>query len=212
MALEEAPRVLQTWVWEVSVPQVTMVNPSRFLMNYDNYVLLELTKSEIRSLPKIDTSISSLDLGGMMPRSAGMLSSTFDDLEGFLFGNTVNPAALHFNMSPLDQPIGSPTSPFGHSYSGVDSTYYSVDDGDDDSEWMYMLGPGMMAEPAGQSSPSAFSTTSGGAISEVVLSEPIWQTHHSGMPFPDFRTPNFNDTPPPGTIPCNPSVYSRVEI
>lgn len=133
-----------------------------------------------------------------MPRSAGFPSSTFDDLEGFLFGNTVNPAALHFNMSPLQQPIGSPTSPFGP-YSGVDSTYYSVDDADDEYEWMSMLGGNMMAEPVDQSSPSAFSTTSGGAISEVVqLNESMWQAQMNA-PFSGFRTPNFNDTPPPGT-------------
>lgn len=168
------------------------------------------------NLPKIDTSISSLDLGGMMPRSAGIMSaSAFDDLEGFLFGNTVNPAALHFNMSPLQQPIGSPTSPFGHSsYSGVDSTYYSVDDADDDFEWMNMLGQGMMGEPIDQSSPSAFSTGSGGAISEVMLNEPMWQTnmnaHNTGMPFSDFRTPNFNDTPPPDPLSVEPSAMHRL--
>ena len=142
-----------------------------------------------------------------MPRSAGVLSSGYEDLEGFLFGNTVNPAALHFNMSPLQQPIGSPTSPFAHSYSGVDSTYYSVDDIDDDFDWMNMMGPNLLADPVDQSSPSAFSTASGGAVSEVVLSEPMWQTnqmgsHNNGI-FTEFRTPNFNDTPPPGTVPYN---------
>jgi hypothetical protein len=144
-----------------------------------------------------------------MPRSAGIMSSAIDDIEGLLFGNTVNPAALHFNMSPLQQPIGSPTSPFGHSsYSGVDSTYYSeyVDEADDDYEWMNMLGQSMLGEPIDQSSPSAFSTGSGG-ISEVVLNESMWQAnmnaHSNGIPFTEFRTPNYNDTPPPaGTIPC----------
>ena len=174
-------------------------------------VLFELTVSSRHHVPKIDTSISSLDLGGMMPRSAGLMPSNLDDLEGMLFGNTVNPAALHFNMSPNQQPIGSPTSPFGPSFSGVDSTYYSVDDADDDFEWMSMLGANMMAEPLDQSSPSAFSTTSASGISEVVLNEPIWQPNQmnapstNAMPFSasDFRTPNFNDTPPPGTVPQN---------
>ena len=132
-----------------------------------------------------------------MPRSAGLITTTFDDLDGLLFGNTVNPAALHF--SPLQQPMGSPTSPFGH-YSGVDSTYYSVDDADEDYEWMHMLGNGMPNEPIDQSSPSAFSTASGGPLSDAHHSESMWgppSMNHN--PFTGFRTPNFNDTPPPGT-------------
>ncbi|KAI5786265.1 putative C2H2 transcription factor [Pyronema domesticum] len=169
------------------------------------------------NLPKIDTSISSLDLGGMMPRSADMLSpTTFDDLEGFLFGNTVNPAALHFNMSPLQQPLGSPTSPFGP-YSGVDSTYYTADDAEEDFEWMNMFnGFTGIGEPVEQSSPSAFSTASGGAISELVqLAEPMWPTQHhmnnnANIPFTDFRTPNFNDTPPPDPLSIEPSAMHRL--
>ncbi|KAL7269668.1 hypothetical protein RUND412_007654 [Rhizina undulata] len=147
-------------------------------------------------VPKLDTSLSSLDLGGLMPRSATVIPSELD-LEGILFG-TVNPAALHLNMSPLQQPIGTPTSPFGPPYSGVDSSYYSVEE-EDDYEWMNVLGGGsLMSEPLDQSSPSAFSTTSASGISEVVLNENMWQgqmmNSNSSV---TFSTPNFNDSPPP---------------
>lgn len=161
------------------------------------------------AVPKIDTSLSSLDLGGMMPRSASMLPSEYD-LEGLLFGGTVNPAALHFNMSPLQQPIGTPTSPFGPPFPGLDSSYYSVDD-DDDYDWM-MAGGGLM-DPVDQSSPSAFSTTSASGISEVVLNENSgWGNSQMGMNSTsasamnygsgnDFSCSSFHDTPPPpGTI------------
>ena len=142
-----------------------------------------------------------------MPRSAGMFSSSsssnYEDLEGFFLGNTINPTMLHFNMSSPhpSSSLTSPPSPFGQSRSGVDSTYYSVDDCDDDLEWMSLLG-NMMGDPVDQSSsPSAFSTASGGAASEVVpFAESLWQTG-SQMPFTDFRTPNFTDTPPPGILP-----------
>lgn len=138
----------------------------------------------------------------MMPRSAGIV----DDLEGFIFGNTINPAALHFNMSPLQAPIRSPSSPFGPPYSGVDSTYYSVDDNEDEFDWL-MLGSAMM-EPVDQSSPSAFSQTSASGLSEVVIEGPMWQSGavnatNSAMAFSaaDFRTPNYDDTPSSGTVP-----------
>ncbi|KAI5806991.1 fungal-specific transcription factor domain-containing protein [Geopyxis carbonaria] len=179
-------------------------------MGIGNYGTNHHDDSNRHSMPKIDTSISSLDLGGMMPRSAGILPSNFDDLEGFLFGNTVNPAALHFNMSP-QQPLGSPTSPFGPSFSGVDSTYYCVDDADDDFEWMNMMGGNMLPEPADKSSPSAFSTGSGG-ISEVVLNDPVWQSSgppSSSMFSTDFTTPNFHDTPPPDPLSGAPSAMNQ---
>lgn len=163
------------------------------------------------TIPKIDTSISSLDLGGMMPRSASMLPSEFD-LEGLFFGHTtVNPAALHFNMSPLQQPIGTPTSPFGSDFPSLNSSYYSIDD-EDDYEWMNVLGGGssLLNEPVDQSSPSAFSTTSASGISELMLNESVWGSGPIGInsggssmnysPSTDFTTPNFNDTPPPGTV------------
>lgn len=162
------------------------------------------------TIPKIDTSISSLDLGGMMPRSASMLPSEFD-LEGLFFGHaTVNPAALHFNMSPLQQPIGTPTSPFGNDFPSLNSSYYSIDD-EDDYEWMNVLGGNsLLNEPVDQSSPSAFSTTSASGISELMLNESVWGSGPIGInsggssmnysPSTDFTTPNFNDTPPPGTV------------
>lgn len=148
-----------------------------------------------------------------MPRSAGILPSTsLDDLEGFMFNNTVNPAALHFSMSPLQPPLHSPSSPFNIPFSGVDSTYYTVDDDDDqDLNWFSLLGnPAMMDQPVDQSSPSAFSQTSASGLSEVVIegTAAVWQ-HQSGavnganhtMAFTDFRTPNYDDTPASGTVP-----------
>lgn len=163
------------------------------------------------AIPKIDTSINSLDLGGMMPRSATILPSEFD-LEGLFFSHqTVNPAALHFNMSPLQQPIGTPTSPFGSDFPSINSSsYYSIDD-EDDYEWMNVLGGGsLLNEPVDQSSPSAFSTTSASGISELMLNDAVWGSGAIGMnstgssmnysPSTDFTTPNFNDTPPPGTV------------
>lgn len=139
----------------------------------------------------------------MVPRSAGL--ANFEDLDGFLLGTTINPAQLHFG-SPSMQQYGSPTSPFGP-YSGVDSTYYSVDDDEGDGfDWM-MTVP-IMPEPVDQSSPSAFSNGSGGGDGAVGLNDPVWNPssmngHGSSMPFSDFRTPNFSGTPPPGTVPYN---------
>lgn len=160
------------------------------------------------SVPRIDTSLSSLDLGGMMPRSASHIPPGYDDLEGLLFGNTVNPAALHMNMSPLQQPIGSPTSPFGPPFN-VDSSYYTVDDTDEDFNWMTMLGGSLTSEPLDQSSPSAFSTASASGVSEdVIHNEPMWSSaqmnapsHAISFPPTEFRTTIFNDTPPPGIYP-----------
>jgi len=161
------------------------------------------------AVPKIDTSLSSLDLGGMMPRSASMLPSEYE-LDGLLFGGTVNPAALHFNMSPLQQPIGTPTSPFGPPFPGLDSSYYIEDD--DDYEWMNPLG-GSLMDPVDQSSPSAFSTTSAGGISEVILNENPGWGGQMGMGAGSGNSINFNSPndfsgsnfhhetpPPPGTI------------
>lgn len=143
-----------------------------------------------------------------MPRSAGILpSASLENLEEYMFNNnTVNPAALHFSMSPLQPPLHSPSSPFNIPFSGVDCTYYSVEDDDDqDLNWFSLLsGPD---QPVDQSSPSAFSQTSASGLSEVVIDgAAVW--HQTGnvnaanhTMFTDFRTPNYDDTPPSGTVP-----------
>lgn len=145
-------------------------------------------------IPKLNTStLGGLDLHTV---SAG---PTLPELgSGELFFGTINPAALHYSYSPQQQPLGTPTSPFGAPY-GMDS-HYSIDEYDDDGfEWMHGLNQGL--EEGG--SPSAISTTSQSAISEAMLESSLWNNlgvNGSTMNYaPDFSQ-NFDTPPPPGTV------------
>lgn len=144
-------------------------------------------------MPKLNTStLGGLDLHG--PISAG---PTLPDLgPGELFFGTINPAALHYSYSPQQQPIGTPTSPFGAPY-GLDS-HYSIDEYDDDGlEWMHGLNQSL--EEGG--SPSAISTTSQSAVSEVMLDSTLWNSLGVNSSINYDFSQNFNDTPPPpGTV------------
>ena len=156
-------------------------------------------------MPRIDTSISSLDLGGMMPRSADLIN--YDDLD-YLVGTTVTPAQLHFGVSSSMQQFGSPTSPFGPYSTAADSTYYLVDDEDDNNfDWM-MAGGSMMPDPIDQSSPGAFSNGSGGGDGTGVPLNDVWHSNsmngnRNSVSFTEFRTPIYSGTPPSGTVPYN---------
>lgn len=149
-----------------------------------------------QSIPKLNTSaLGGLDLHG--PVSAG---PTLPELgPGELFFGTINPAALHYSYSPQQQPLGTPKSPFGGPYC-LDS-HYSIDEYDDDGfEWMHGLNQSL--EEGG--SPSAISTTSQSAISEVMLDNSLWNNlgvNASNMNYATDFSHNFNDTPPPpGTV------------
>ncbi|KAF8465336.1 fungal-specific transcription factor domain-containing protein [Kalaharituber pfeilii] len=147
----------------------------------------------VPSIPKLNTSsLGSLDLHG--PVSAG---PTLPELgSGEFFFGTINPAALHYSYSPQQQPLGTPTSPLGPPYT-LDS-HYSIDEYDDDGfEWMHGANQGL--EEGG--SPSAISTTSQSAISEVTLdNNNIWNNtlgvNASNMNYATDFPSNFNDTPP----------------
>ena len=144
-------------------------------------------------MPKLNTT----SLGGLDPHGPVSAGPTLPELvPGDFYFGTINPAALHYSYSPQQQPIGTPTSPFGAPY-GLDS-HYSIDEYDDDGfEW---IGMNQSLEEGG--SPSAISTTSQSAISEVMLDNTnLWSIGASNMNYPADFSANFNETPPPpGTV------------
>ncbi|RPA75688.1 hypothetical protein BJ508DRAFT_214298 [Ascobolus immersus RN42] len=117
------------------------------------------------------------------------------------FPSTVNPAALQLYGSPLQQPLGSPTSPFTTTFPGLDSQY-SLED--EDFEW---LNPNPFGDGTG--SPSGLSQTSASEISQVVLENQNWNRSNShSMPSnnynhlaADYNYPNFGTTPTGSNLP-----------
>lgn len=103
---------------------------------------------------KINTHNVGMGMGGVNP----MMATNALDLDGLFFG-TVNPASLQLYGSPLQQPLGSPTSPFGATtFPSWDNNYGM----DEDFGWLDPFNKDM----DGRGSPSI---TSQSGISEAVL-------------------------------------------
>ncbi|KAF8454373.1 fungal-specific transcription factor domain-containing protein, partial [Terfezia claveryi] len=145
-------------------------------------------------MPKLNTAT----LGGLDLHTVSAGPALPELGPGELFFGTINPAALHYSYSPQQQPLGTPTSPFGAPY-GMDS-HYSIDEYDDDGfEWMHGLNQSL--DEGG--SPSAISTTSQSAISEAMLESSLWNNlgvNGSTMNYATDFSQNFDTPPPPGTV------------
>lgn len=157
------------------------------------------------SLPKLETSGISVDLGGGL-RTAPVYGS-FDLGLGENFfggGSTINPAQLHFGNSPQFS-HDFPPSPFHQNLHPLAAVPDSMLDDESNFDWVNgfdtTLPMGTMSDSAiEESSPSAMSTESQSRTSEPMLeasaqiaSPAGWQTHfpnsHS-LPFTmDFSSP-----------------------
>ncbi|KAI9799867.1 MAG: hypothetical protein M1833_003789 [Piccolia ochrophora] len=129
-------------------------------------------------LPKLDTQgISNVDTSGALRTAPpfGGFSSGFE-MEDMCFGGqnpTINPAQLHFSDGPHSLGMAAPSSPYGPGIPGFHNHQSFMED-DDNFDWMsgfehQMSFAGANDNAVDESSPSALSTTSHGAMSEVML-------------------------------------------
>lgn len=146
-----------------------------------------------------------MGMGSLSNRNT-MVQASSVDLDGMFFA-TINPASLQLYGSPLQQPLGSPTSPFGTTrFPGLDD--YQINDGED-FEWLNPFNKHNTIDEGG--SPSAVSTTSQSGISEVLL-ENNWNgalttatsttsmsSHYNSHANTDYSYSSYGNTPP-GTV------------
>jgi hypothetical protein len=149
-------------------------------------------------LPKLEThGINSMDFSAGLRTAPPMAYGQPDfDFEGLLFGqpgSTINPNALHYSESPHSMAI-DPTSPFGNGMADMSSSQHL----DENFDWLTGFEQGMsFTKPnenaVDESSPSAMSTTSQSAMSDVMLdgsnhpavttaTSSIWQPAIMGPP------------------------------
>ncbi|KAI9803205.1 MAG: hypothetical protein M1825_001996 [Sarcosagium campestre] len=178
-----------------------------------------------QGLPKLDTqSISRMESNGTLHTAPpyGGFPPEFD-VDGIFFGGpgqTINPAQLHWNGSPQSLSMGAPASPFTQGFPGLHPGQSFLED-EEAFDWMngfdnQLSFSGANDVAVDESSPSALSTASQSAMSEVILDGFNHPTQASGLMWPqnqvgtsqppssfpaDLTTAAFVDIiPPPGTI------------
>lgn len=182
-------------------------------------------------LPRLETQGL---LGGDMasglrtapPLGGFPLHFEMDGLYSAQAGSTINPAQLHLSESPQPYTIGTPTSPYNTAYSGV-PTSQSATEQEDALRWINSFDAHVPFAKAqeyavAESSPSALSTASQSAMSDVMLDGSNFLASGDFSQWPqtsisppsqmipstfsmDLPNPNYADIippipPPPGTV------------
>ena len=158
-------------------------------------------------LPKLETKNHNINVSASLrtaPAFGGFGGEM--DMESFWMGNTVNPAELHFSDSP-HMGTFDPQSPYHQGFAGVRQGHATMD-GDGNFGWLntfenQMTFNNFNEQAIDGSSPSAISTSSPGAMSEVMLdgsNNPLsssgpWQ--NGTMSQASFAPPYSMDLPGP---------------